>query len=125
MLSDEENKNYDWFPDEEICRKKKGIPDWVKQQRKVAKKAEPDNFWHYFTLDMLKVRFRVTKKVKGIDPNIDQAPQLKKWFKRYKGITKRKISDKLRKVKRKAIAIAQEEKKKLQMNPALESGSSG
>jgi hypothetical protein len=61
MLSDEQNTNCIWYPDEDICRKRKGLPDWVKQQRKIAKKAKPENFWHYFTLDMLKVRFRVTK----------------------------------------------------------------
>jgi hypothetical protein len=33
MLSDEQNKNYCWYPDEEICRRKKGMPDWVKQHR--------------------------------------------------------------------------------------------
>ena len=93
MLSDENNKNYTWYPDEDICTRKKNLPDWVKQQRKVAKKANPDNFWFYFTMDMLKVRFRVTNSVKGIDPNKKESPQLKQWFKRNKGTKKRKISN--------------------------------
>ena len=104
MLSEKENMKYIWYPDEEICSSKKNIPDWVKQQRKVAKKANSVNYWHYFTIDMLKVRFRVTNSVKGIDPNIGESPQLKQWLKRNKGIKKRKISDELREQKRQLIA---------------------
>ena len=28
-----------WYPEEEICRLKK-IPDWIKQQKKIAKKTK-------------------------------------------------------------------------------------
>ena len=90
MLSEEENNKYIWYPDEEICTRRKKLPDWVKQQRKVAKKVSSDNCWFYFTMDMLKVRFRVTKNVKGLDPDKKESPQLKQWFKRNKGIKKRK-----------------------------------
>ena len=112
MLSEEENKNFIWYPDEEICTRKSNLPEWVKQQRKVAKKANPGNFWFYFTLDMLKIRFRVTKSVKGIDPNKEDSPQLKQWFKRNKGIKKRKISKTQKKQKREQLAKARENKKK-------------
>ena len=96
ILSDEENKKY------------KNLPDWIKQQRKVAKKASPDNFWFYFTLDMLRVRFRVTKSVKGLDPDKKESPQLEQWFKRNKGIKKRKLSNEQKKQKREQLAEARE-----------------
>jgi len=111
MLSEEDNKKCLWYPDEEICKNKKNMPDWVKQQRKIAKKVNPDNYWHYFTIDMLKVRFRVTTAVKGIDPNIGESLQLKQWFKRNKGIKKRMISDELREQKKELLAKAREIKK--------------
>ena len=111
MLSDENNKNYIWYPDEDICTRKKNIPDWVKQQRKVAKKANPDNFWFYFTMDMLKVRFRVTNSVKGLDPDKKEYPQLNQWFKRNKGTKKRKMTDEQKKQKREQLAKAREIKK--------------
>ena len=91
VLSDEENTNFIWYPDEEICRRRKGLPDWVRQQRKIAKKAKPESFWHYFTLEMLKVRFRVTSSVKGLDPNnLNEEAQLRAWRKRNKGSKKRR-----------------------------------
>jgi hypothetical protein len=96
ILSDEQNTNFIWYPDEEICRKRKGLPDWVRQQRKIAKKAKPENCWRYFTLNMLKVRFRVTESVKGLDPNMDlemEGLQLKAWHKKYRGTKKRKTTD--------------------------------
>jgi hypothetical protein len=100
MLSDEQNTNYIWYPDEDICRKRKGLPDWVRQQRKIAKKAKPENFWHYFTLDMLKVRFRVTSSVKGLDPNKpNEEAQLRAWRKRNKGSKKRRNFMEIRKPK--------------------------
>ena len=78
----------------------------MKQQRKVAKKVNSDNCWLYFTLDMLKVRFRVTNSVKGLDPDKAESPQLKQWFKRNKGIKKRKISNEQRNKKREQLAKA-------------------
>jgi hypothetical protein len=114
ILSDEQNSNYIWYPDEEICRKRKGLPDWVKQQRKIAKKAKPDNCWHYFTLDMLKVRFRVTSCAEGLDPNMDlekEGQQLKAWHKKYKGTKKRKLTETQRMQKRRILAEARQAKK--------------
>jgi hypothetical protein len=111
MMTDEENKEPIWYPDEEICRKRKDLPDWVRQQRKIAKKAKPENFWHYFTLEMLKVRFRVTSSVKGLDPNLDlekEKRQLKAWHKKHKGTKKMKLSEDQLKTKRLAMAKARE-----------------
>jgi hypothetical protein len=115
ILSDEQNANYIWYPDEDICRKRKGLPDWVKQQRKIAKKAKPENFWHYFTLDMLKVRFRVTSSVKGLDPNMDfekEKRQLKAWYKKHKGTSKMQLSEEQLRTKRLAMAKAREAKER-------------
>ncbi len=109
VLSDEQNSNYNWYPNEKICRRRKGLPNWVRQQRKIAKKAKPENYRYYFTLEMLKVRFRVTKSVKGLDPNIDlekEGLQLKAWHKKHKGIKKRRISDELKEKRRQALALA-------------------
>jgi len=125
MLSEEQNRKYIWYPDEEICSRKRNIVGWIKQQRKVAKKANFENSGHYFTLDMLKVRFRVTNAVKGLDPNIGESLQLKQWFKRNKGIKKRKISDELREQKGQLLAKAREIKMQQQLNLPLEMESAG
>jgi len=125
MLSEEENQKYIWYPDEEICTSKKNIPDWVKQQRKIAKKANSENCCHYFTLDMLNVGFRVTDSVKGLNPNIGESLQLERWFKKNKGTKRRKISDELREQKRQLIAKAREIKKQQQLKLPLEMESAG
>ena len=125
MLSDEDNKNYIWYPDEEICRKVKNIPNWIRQQRKVAKKAKSETYGYYFTLDMLKVKFRVTITVKGLDPDKEEPTQLKQWFKRNKGTKKRKISDKQREKKIIVLAKAKERKNQQQINASLESEAVG
>jgi hypothetical protein len=107
ILSDEQNINYCWYPDEDICRRRKGLPDWVRQQRKIAKKAKPENYRYYFTLDMLKVRFRVTSSVKGLDPdNLNEEAQLRAWRKRNKGSKKKKITEKQREQKRRNLMEA-------------------
>ena len=85
-----------WYPDEDICRKRKDVPDWVRQQRKVKSKCKPENLLLYFTLEMLKVPFRVTSAVKGLDPDRDEAPQIRTWRLRNKGVKKRKVSSEVR-----------------------------
>jgi len=95
MEPDKTNNHYPWYPDEEICRKRKDLPAWVKQQRKIAKKAKPENLGYYFTLEMLKIPFRVTNQVKGLDPDKflkDEPKQLKQWLKTHKGVTSRKAA---------------------------------
>jgi hypothetical protein len=54
-----------WFPDEDICRLAE-VPEWVRRQRKVSRKAALDG---YFTLAMLRHDCRISKGMKGIDPN--------------------------------------------------------
>jgi hypothetical protein len=111
ILSEEQNSNYIWYPDEDICQKRKGLPDWVRQQRKIAKKAKPENYQYYFTLGMLEVRFRVTKSVKGLDPdNLNEEAQLRVWRKRNKGSSKKKTTEKQREQKRRILIKARETK---------------
>jgi hypothetical protein len=54
-----------WFPDEDICRLT-AVPEWVKRQRKISRKAAMGG---YFTLAMLEHDCRISKGMKGIDPN--------------------------------------------------------
>jgi hypothetical protein len=42
------------------------VPDWVKRQRKVSRRAAPGG---YFTLAMLTQDCRISKGIKGIDPD--------------------------------------------------------
>ena len=86
---------------------------WVKQQRKVVKKAKTGNYGYYFTIEMLKVPFRVTEGVKGLDPDreVSEEPaQMTRWFKRHKGASKKKLSPKQLKKKQEAAARARQAK---------------
>jgi hypothetical protein len=99
-----------WFPDEDICRagnhpRLADIPDWVKRQRKVSRKAAPDG---YFTLAMLKHDCQIRKGIKGIDPNgtdKERAADEAAWFKEHPIMTaetrekKRAVAAKNRTVK--------------------------
>jgi hypothetical protein len=83
---DEGIANYTWFPDEDICRLS-DVPDWVKRQRKVSRKAAPDG---YFTLAMLKHDCRIAQGMKGIDPDGTDKEREKNeaaWFKAHLVIT--------------------------------------
>lgn len=108
MLSDEENLNGLWYPKvEEICCRRKDLPAWVKQQRKIERKVGAQNQIYYFTLDMLKVPFRVAETVRGIDSDTpDEERQIQSWRKRYKGGRERKLSPSQRERKRRAADLA-------------------
>jgi hypothetical protein len=69
MQSREENKKTVWFPEEPVC-KLKDVPDWVKQQRKIAHHIKARNAETFFELVMLETPFRVKGSVKGITPVI-------------------------------------------------------
>jgi hypothetical protein len=79
-----------WFPDEDICRLA-DVPDWVKRQRKVSKKATLGcALSGYFTLAMLKQDCRISKGMKGIDPDgtdTERAAWEAAWFKAHPAIT--------------------------------------
>jgi hypothetical protein len=75
-----------WFPDEDICRLA-DVPEWIKRQRKVSKKADPNG---YFTLAMLRHDCRISKNMKGMDPNRtdkEQAAGETAWFKAHPVMT--------------------------------------
>jgi hypothetical protein len=54
-----------WFADEDICRLA-DVPEWVRRQRKTARKAATGGC---FTVAMLKHDCRITQGLKGIDPD--------------------------------------------------------
>ncbi|MDR1929860.1 MAG: hypothetical protein LBQ44_04435 [Treponema sp.] len=71
-----------WFPDEDICRLA-DVPDWVKQQRKFARKAAQGG---YFTVAMLRHDCRIAQGIKGVDPdgtNKERAADETAWFKNH------------------------------------------
>jgi hypothetical protein len=75
-----------WFPDEDICCLV-DVPDWVKRQRKVFRKAALGG---YFTLAMLEHDCRISKGMKGIDPDgtdKERAADEAAWFKAHPAIT--------------------------------------
>jgi hypothetical protein len=75
-----------WFADEDICRLA-DVPEWVKRQCKVSRKAAEDG---YFTLAMLRHDCRISKGIKGIDPDgtdKERAACEAAWFKAHPVIT--------------------------------------
>lgn len=66
-----------WYPDEAYCCKIP-VPNWVRVQRKVAKKARDKE--RYFTYGMLTRNCKIAKGILGLDPDKDEAAQLIKWF---------------------------------------------
>jgi hypothetical protein len=56
-----------WFAGEPVCRLH-DVPEWVKQQRKIAKICADESIG-CFTLPMLERRCIIGKKISGIDPD--------------------------------------------------------
>jgi len=80
LATEDENNNYIWYPDEDICTKQEfGSLDWIKRQRKIAKKAKEG----YFTFAMLKRDFKIANGLQGLDPDSESSEktQLQKWLK--------------------------------------------
>ena len=101
------NLNYIWYPvDEEICRLAT-VPRWVKTQRKILK-THPDKD-KYFTFEMLNRNIIVGSGIVGLDPDKDETPQLKSWFKKHP--IKRQISEEEKEVLRERIKKVREAKK--------------
>jgi hypothetical protein len=76
-----------WFPDEDICRLA-DVPKWVRRQRKIFRKAAMGG---YFTLAMLQQDCRISKGMKGIDPDgmdRERAAGEAAWFKAHPVITR-------------------------------------
>ena len=75
-----------WFPDGDICRLA-DVPEWVKRQRKVSKKAASGGC---FTLAMLRHDCRIRGGMKGINPDgtdRERAADEAAWFKDHPAIT--------------------------------------
>jgi hypothetical protein len=65
-----------WYPDEEICRSRTyGNLPWIRIQRKIARAAAGG----YFNLEILNSIRTIRKGITGLDPNIVEKPQLKRW----------------------------------------------
>jgi hypothetical protein len=79
-----------WFPDEDMCRLA-DVPEWVKRQRKISKKAVMGcALSGYFTVAMLKQDCRISKGIKGIDPDgsdKDRAAWEAAWLKAHQVMT--------------------------------------
>lgn len=96
-----------WYPNEEIC-KTMHSPLWIKQQKKIKKKCR--NTDTYFTYEMLNRNFVVGKAIKGLDPDKERSPQLKKWLKNHKEL--RELTDEEKENKRRLFVINVLEKNK-------------
>ena len=78
-----------WYPDEEVCTLKKhgGLP-WIRKQRKLIKRAARVD--RYFTLEMLERNCIVRGGIEGLDPDVPEELQLKRWLNAHP--EKRKLS---------------------------------
>ena len=75
-----------WFPGEPVCRLL-DVPDWVKRQRKVARKAAAG---YSFTFAMLQQDCRIAQGIKGIDPDgtdKERTEAEKNWLSAHPAIT--------------------------------------
>jgi hypothetical protein len=67
MLTREENLERLWGPGMPVCYLKKGVPFWVKQQRKIVDQIKFKNGFTLFDLLMLEAPLKVSGKVRGLD----------------------------------------------------------
>ncbi len=82
-------KHCAWFPDEEICRKR-DVPEWVKRQKRIAKKVNYDFERGCFTVNMLMRKAQITSKMYGVDPGKGPAhSQEERWLKYHPGPSKK------------------------------------
>jgi len=87
-LDPESLKHGIWYPDEDICQKR-SVPDWVRVQRKIAKRT-PD-VDKYFTFEMLNRNCVIAQGIVGLDPDKEEKPQLKRWLEKHP--PKRKLTE--------------------------------
>jgi hypothetical protein len=84
-------KHCAWFPDEEICRKR-DVPEWVKRQKRIARKINYDFNRGCFTVNMLKRKAQITAKMRGVDPSAGRPHDLEKgWLKVHPGPSKKRV----------------------------------
>jgi hypothetical protein len=83
-----DTENTTWFPDEDICRMA-DAPAWVKRQRKISRMGLSFEAG-YFTHAMMEHPCRLTRGMKGIDPDgtdKERAADEAVWFKAHPVIT--------------------------------------
>ena len=92
LVSEEELAGAIWYPGEEVCLRWWGEarPQWLKTQIKVAKAlgvfpgdGEPRTELGYFSHKMLHRNIRVTRAIRGLDPDRPGERQLISWLKRH------------------------------------------
>ena len=83
-----------WFPDEEICKLQKARKLlFIKQQKKLQKKCHYTDT--YFLYSMLSKKRRLGN-TRGLDPDLAEAKQLRKWLKNHPEIRELKDEEKER-----------------------------
>jgi len=70
-----------WYPGEEIC-KRHGV-DFALRQRRIARARVGSETC--FTALMLRRKLRVTKSLRGLNPERDRAEALRAWLKEHQG----------------------------------------
>lgn len=71
-----------WYPDEPICTSKKyGGQDWIKRQRKIARRTK--DVTKYFLFEMLEKSCRISPGIVGLDPEKEEEAQLQRWLKKH------------------------------------------
>jgi hypothetical protein len=89
-----------WYPDEESCMSSAyGNLSWIKAQKKIVKASAQAN--RYFTFEMLKINCFIRKGIIGLDPNIEEKPQLQRWLKEHP--SKRILSEEEKKTRTQRI----------------------
>ena len=89
-----------WYPGEDLCNfQKANQVDWVRRQRKIAKKA--NKLHRFFTYKMLCRNCRVGSAIKGLDPDLDRAKQEQEWIAKHPEIVvTAEMRDRMRSVAR-------------------------
>jgi len=108
LATEDENNNYIWYPDEDICARYGLGLDWIKRQKKIAKRAKEG----YFTFAMLKRNFIVGNGLQGLDPDELEESQLQKWLKKHPiRKVKKEMSEAQKEIGRQALKQYWEKKK--------------
>jgi hypothetical protein len=93
LLDPEHLKIGIWYPDEEICRLK-SVPNWVKIQKKIAKKTKDKNT--YYNYEMLNRNCKVGTGMTGLNPDKPKELQLIAWLNKHP--QKKAITEKQKKI---------------------------
>ena len=92
-LDSEPLKTGIWYSDEEVCRLK-SVPNWVKIQKKIAKKTKDKNT--YYTYEMLNRNCKVGTGMTGLNPDKSEELQLIAWLEKHP--LKKALSEKQKKI---------------------------